>query len=137
MTAKEWLSRYKVLTYDIEAQKESLARLTAAATSTTAKNNGGMPGGSGVSRKIETAVVNADVIKAQIRDMQREQRAITQAINKLTDPQSRAVLTYIYICGLTQEETARRIGYQDPKTIRQKRDAALRNIRVPNAYKIA
>lgn len=137
MTAKDWLSRYSALTDDIEAKKERLARLAAAATSTTAKNNGGMPGGSGVSRKIENAVGDAEALKDQIREMKREQRAIERAIDKLKDPRSRAVLTYIYILGLTQEETAKRLNYEDTKSIRQKRDAALGHICIPSAYKNA
>lgn len=124
-----------MLEQDIRAQREHLARLAEAATSTTAKNNGGLSGASGVSRKIENAVADADVIKARIREMQKEQRTIVRTINTLNDPQHRAVLTYLYICGLTQEETAKKMDYADAKSIRRKRNIALRKIRVPSAYK--
>lgn len=134
MKAKKWVSRYKLLEQDISAQRERLARLAAAATSTTAKNTGGTPGASGVGRKIENTVTDADVIKSRIREMQKEQRAIVRAIDKLKNPESRAVLTYLYICGLTQEEAAKKMDYADAKSIRRKRDIALRTIRVPSAY---
>lgn len=88
-----------------------------------------------MSRKIENAVIDAEVIKSRIREMQKEQRAIARAIDKLKNPESRAVLTYLYICGLTQEEAAKRMAYADAKSIRRKRDIALRIIRVPSAYK--
>lgn len=135
MEAKEWLGRYRLLEQDIRAQKEHLARLSAAATSTTAKNTGGAPGASGVSRKIENAVIDAEVIKSRIREMQKEQRAIVRAIDNLKNPQSRAVLTFLYICGFTQEETAKKMGYADAKSVRGKRSIALGEIRIPSAYK--
>lgn len=130
MTAKEWLSRYKTLGQDIAAQKERLAQLAASAASTTAKNNGGMPGGSGVSRKIERAVVAAAEIQAQIQKLERERQAIEQAIISLNDPQSRAVLTYLYICGLPIDQTAQRMGYCG-KQVSRIRDEALSHIEPP------
>lgn len=132
MTAKEWLSRYKALGLSIKAKEEQLAQLAASATSTTAKINGGMPGVSGVSRKIESAVVSADEIKAQIHELRREQRAIARAIDACELRES-AVLSYIYVCGLTLEQTAARM-YCDRKTISRIRDKALLHIQVPTGY---
>lgn len=131
MTAKEWLSRYKPIEQSITAHKEHIAQLLAAATSTTAKSNGGMPGSSGVSRKIENAVTQIDDIKAQIRELQKEQRAIVRAINAIKEPRGCAVLTYLYVCGFTVEETAQRMNYAQ-RTIFRIRDKALAHIKVPD-----
>lgn len=133
MTAKEWMSRYKPIEQSITAHKEHIAQLAAAVTSTTAKSNGGMPGSSGVSRKIENPIIQMDDIKAQIRELQKEQRAIVRAINAIKEPRGCAVLTYLYVCGFTLEETAQRMNY-DRKTISRIREQALTHIRVPDRY---
>lgn len=129
MTAKEWLSRYKALGLSIKAKEDQLAQLAASATSTTAKINGGMPGASGVSRKIERAVVSADEISSQIHELQREQRAIIDTINAC-EPRECAVLTYLYVLDLTVEQAAKRLNYCG-KQVTRIRDEALAHIRVP------
>lgn len=70
--------------------------------------------------KLEKELTEAQEIRKQVR----------QAIASVKEDKHREVLSYIYMCGYTVEQTAEMIQC-DPRTVYRRRNNALLNIKIP------
>lgn len=119
MTTKEWLTQYMNLQAEINAVREAIAIMSAAAVKYKT-------GKSSTRQQFER------VIK---RDLE-EQGKIHKAIDGVKDPRSRQALGYIYLCGYTVQKAADLMHY-DQRTVARYENKGLEQIRVPAEYKQA
>lgn len=73
-------------------------------------------------------------LEAELQAARKTRRQVKKAISAVKDDRYREVLTYIYICGYTIEQTSEMISCE-PRTVYRRRDAALKRVRVPKILK--
>lgn len=121
MTRAE-LNSYKYLKREITRERERLAALSAAATSTTAKISG-LPHTGGMSDKTAIAGCIADceaVIAKKLAVAMSEYQRINAYISSIDDSADRQVLTLRYIDGLSWQAVATEMKWRDRGTPRRR-----------------
>lgn len=116
MTAKEYLSQYRKLTWDIERLDRDIERINDEIDN-MAINYDGMPRGSGISKKPEDIAVKLSILetkkqkqRAKATSMREE---ITATIAAVADPVLSMLLYDRYISLMSWERIAEDIGSSD------------------------
>lgn len=129
---KEELAQLQYLNLEIEREKERLAELEAMATNTTAHLSG-LPHATGITDRVgQYGAEIADLkkmIESNIQQCYRELNKLNQYIQNVHDSEMRQILTLRYINGLSWQQIAFRIGYQDESVPRKRHNRFLKNDR--------
>ncbi len=130
MTKKE-LSQLHYLNREIEEQQRRVRELENLATSCTSQITG-MPRAEGVSDKIAKYVTEIADLKALIdlnlKKCFYELNRLNRYINTVEDSEMRMILSLRYINGLSWQQIAFSIGYQDESVPRKRHNRFLRKI---------
>lgn len=128
MTKKE-LSQLYYLNREIEEQQRRVRELENLATSCTSQITG-MPRAEGVSDKIAKYVTEIADLKALIdlnlKKCFYELNRLNRYINTVEDSEMRMILSLRYINGLSWQQIAFSIGYQDESVPRKRHNRFLR-----------
>lgn len=136
MTIKEkknWLEQYKFLGMQVDYNihkckiwRERAESITAVYSNTTKTN--------GFGSKIENAIIkileHENIIGEQSNELIVLEQMITKAINSISDPLQRQILSSYYLQNLTYEEIAEQMHYSS-KWIRKRLNDALDILQIP------
>ena len=114
MTAKEYLQQMYWINGEVESRLEQISRLQSLATRTTTVLKSTPSGGTKLSSRVESAVVDiqkqADDLAEQIKEFLAISKGISAAIAELENHDERIILEYRYLCFYKWQEIAQKLN---------------------------
>lgn len=127
--AKKWLTRYRRLHRQVEADQKLLEALEAVVNKCVARYENDGSGGCDVEtsmKRKEDALLNYSSLKAKVESEERvlvkETNRVVSVIQKLSDPDHKAIATNLYIRNLKWEECMKEENISKSTLDRKHRD---------------
>ena len=136
MTAKEFLRALCVIDRRVDETQERIERLESRLESGRMSQITGMPrgGDSDWTKAADLVIELKKRMEEQICGMIRWKLAAVDAINMVDEFKLREVLELHYMDGMTWEQVAERMGYEDVRWVYELHGRALSKISVPEEY---
>lgn len=133
MTAKEFLRRARAIDRRVDESMERAERLRARLEAGRMSSLTGMPRGGGADWTVtaDRLIELERRINERTRELVRWKLLAIDAIRAVEEPRLAELLELYYIDGLTWEQVAERMGYQDVRWVYELHGRALQRVKVP------
>ena len=133
MTAKEFLRRARAIDRRVDESMERAERLRARLEAGRMSAITGMPRGGGADWTVtaDRLIELERRINERTRELVRLKLAAIDAIRAVEEPRLAELLELYYIDGMTWEQVAERMGYQDVRWVYELHGRALQRVKVP------